>query len=190
MSICWFWLLFGIVLWLILLRFPDEDGVADLDFSWRLCLAHFCKHRARAGVDYIWTYGPLGYFTTTAYDPDLFWLKYLWEIALRRYPGRFIRRVSARCCLLFAVIADRLWLRSPRGGGERCRIRYILGGHCAGRGGCRWPPSEFGAEVVAAASAFLAIIAMCKFTFLYARRCGMVGAHRGGTGRASKRPTS
>src|SRR5262249_35254198 len=47
------------------------------------CLGHFLKHRSQAGVDYVWSYGPLGYFTTAAFDPDLFAARVAWELVVK-----------------------------------------------------------------------------------------------------------
>jgi hypothetical protein len=71
-----------LVLWISLLSFPTFVAGDSLDQSWQQCLGYFLRHRLQAGIDYIFTYGPLGYFTTTAYDPDLFWPKFAWELSL------------------------------------------------------------------------------------------------------------
>ena len=91
----WLWLVFACVLWLKFLRFPVEDTAPDLDFSWKLSLASFFKQRAHAGVDYVWTYGPLGYFTTDTYDSDLFWLKYVWEMIFAAVLAGLFTRLGA-----------------------------------------------------------------------------------------------
>lgn len=70
-------------LWVAFLALPDYGWGVGLDDSWEQALGFFLKGRAHAGRDYIFTFGPLGYFFTTAYDPDLFWAKYAWEIFLK-----------------------------------------------------------------------------------------------------------
>jgi hypothetical protein len=158
----WFWLLFAVILWLSLLRFPAPDDNADIDFSWRLCLAHFCKHQARAGVDYIFTYGPLGYFTTDAYDPDLFWWKYAWELAF-----------AGVLAALFAGLGSLL----PAG---PLRVGYVFVLVCLLEAlpDSLYPPAIVLAVLlplraervprgtVAAAGAFVALIGLSKFTYL------------------------
>jgi hypothetical protein len=74
----------AVALWLSLLDFPSfVAGGDDLDASWQQALGHFLTHRFQAGADYLFTYGPLGYFYTTAYDPALFWYKFAWELAFK-----------------------------------------------------------------------------------------------------------
>src|SRR5437773_11936289 len=73
--------LFLLILWIALLDFPRfVVGGSTLDGSWEQALGYFMAHRAQAGVDYVFTYGPLGYFDTNAYEPSLFWWKYAWEV--------------------------------------------------------------------------------------------------------------
>jgi hypothetical protein len=75
-------------LWLALLDFPKFVAGPELDRSWQQALGYFCTHRLQAGVDYIFTYGPLGYFTAggaglPVYDAELFWPKYAWEVLIK-----------------------------------------------------------------------------------------------------------
>ncbi len=70
-------------MWAALMEFPSHVAGPQLDSSWAQSLAHFCKHRFQAGQNYIFTYGPLGYFITPNYDADLFWFKIAWEIVLK-----------------------------------------------------------------------------------------------------------
>jgi hypothetical protein len=67
-------LLFG-CLWLALLDFPRLVAAQRIDESWNRCLGHFVSNRSQCGVDYVWTYGPLGYFVHPVYVADLFWWK-------------------------------------------------------------------------------------------------------------------
>jgi hypothetical protein len=72
----------AMVAWIGLLDLPVR--VQGTDPSWQLPLGYFFRNRFQAGVDYIFTYGPLGYFLPTeSYDPHLYWLKYIWEIAIK-----------------------------------------------------------------------------------------------------------
>jgi hypothetical protein len=72
----------ALALWVGLLDFPKATPPTDLDFSWSLALGHFLKNRRQAGADYFFSYGPLGYLVTPVYDPDLFGLKFGWEVAV------------------------------------------------------------------------------------------------------------
>ncbi len=63
--------------------FPETIAAADLDPSWVQSLGHFFKNRRQIGVDYIFTYGPFGFFIHRTYDADLFWISYAWEVVLK-----------------------------------------------------------------------------------------------------------
>ena len=69
-----------VAVFMALLFFPWPYHDRLLDDGWSLALAHFMGVRARAGVDYVFTYGPLGYLAVPALIPGLFTLKYLWSI--------------------------------------------------------------------------------------------------------------
>jgi hypothetical protein len=73
----------GGLLWISLLDFPDRVASDHLDTSWARALGYCLTHRLQAGTDYLFTYGPLGYFTTPVYDPDLFWWRYGWEVVVK-----------------------------------------------------------------------------------------------------------
>jgi hypothetical protein len=77
--------LIAAAMWLRFLVFPGALGGAegDVDLSWNQAYAYFLKNHAQAGKDYVFTYGPLGYFQTDLYDADLFWHKVAWELVLR-----------------------------------------------------------------------------------------------------------
>ena len=84
----------GLLNWIALPR-PSGHGRRQ-DPSWELALAHFLRNKFQAGIDYIYTYGPLGYVLTATYDRSLYWLKYGWELSIK---------------LLFVVV---LWKISQR----------------------------------------------------------------------------
>lgn len=72
-----------ILLWLSLLTFPSPNPQAlDIDASWQLVLAHAFQHSWQAGVNYIFTYGPLGYFVlkNPNYEANLFYPTVFWGI--------------------------------------------------------------------------------------------------------------
>jgi hypothetical protein len=94
----------GGVLWISLLDFPTLVAADDLDPSWARALGYCLTQRWQAGSDYLFTYGPLGYFTTPVYDPDLYWWRYLWEVGIKLLlAGLFLR-------LLLGL--PRWWLRA------------------------------------------------------------------------------
>ncbi len=73
-----------LVAWLTLLDFQLLNPLPrGLDDSWEQALGYCYKHRLQAGADYLFTYGPLGYFLHRAYDPDLYWHKLGWELAVK-----------------------------------------------------------------------------------------------------------
>ncbi len=74
---------FFLLLWISLLDLPHNIASVGNDTSWQRCLGYFLTHRFQCGVDYVWTYGPLGYFVNIVYDTDLFWWKYAWELAVK-----------------------------------------------------------------------------------------------------------
>ena len=66
------------------LEFPSYAAPGDhLDSGWQQTLGYFLRQRSQAGVDWIFTYGPLGYFATTVYDSELFWWKFAWELIFK-----------------------------------------------------------------------------------------------------------
>lgn len=105
----------GLAAWLTLLDFrlvnPLPRGVDD---SWAQALGYCYKHRLQAGADYLFTYGPFGYFLHRAYDPDLYWQKLGWELAVKlaftltllqllaAYPSWIARMVAYSALLLSA----------------------------------------------------------------------------------------
>ncbi|HXG13454.1 MAG TPA: hypothetical protein VNK04_27090 [Gemmataceae bacterium] len=85
-----------LLLWVVLLDFPTFTAGPALDHSWQQALGYFLKNRLQAGTDYIFTYGPLGYFYTRAYDPDLFGPKYAWELIIKMAIALAVVRVGSR----------------------------------------------------------------------------------------------
>jgi hypothetical protein len=68
-----------VLLWLSFLTFPGPQAL-EIDASWQLVLAHAVQQHWQAGVDYIFTYGPLGYFALNNpnYEANLFYQAVLW----------------------------------------------------------------------------------------------------------------
>jgi hypothetical protein len=73
----------GLLTWLAFLHYPVFVASEGCDASWSQALGYFLKHHMQAGKDYIFTFGPLGYFYTQAYDSDLFAYKFLWEVGIK-----------------------------------------------------------------------------------------------------------
>gem|GEM_PF-856734 len=63
------------------LNFPSPK-IVNLDTSWQQVLAHAFKHQWQAGIDYIFTYGPLGYLSlkNPSYEAVLFYPATVWWI--------------------------------------------------------------------------------------------------------------
>lgn len=93
-----------VVLWIALLDFPVVGAHGPLDDSWQEAYGYCFKHRLQAGVDYIFTFGPLGTFYTSAYDPDLFVCKLIWELIFKLVLALVILRVARFSGRLPAVI--------------------------------------------------------------------------------------
>ncbi len=85
-----------LLLWGRFLLFPSLVAGAGLDPSWMQVLGHFYKTGAQAGTDYIFTYGPLGYFASAAHDPDLYWPRYAWELIVKLAAAVVITLTLAR----------------------------------------------------------------------------------------------
>ena len=64
-----------IACWISLLDFPAPMFV-DVDTSWQQFFGYAFKQKLQAGVDYLFTYGPLSYFflKNPPYDSELFWI--------------------------------------------------------------------------------------------------------------------
>jgi hypothetical protein len=75
--------LLTIALALTFLAFPEAIATTDLDESWVQSLGYFFKNQRQIGVDYVFTYGPLGFFIHRSYDADLFWHCYAWELIIK-----------------------------------------------------------------------------------------------------------
>jgi hypothetical protein len=87
----------GLAVWLTLLDFHlVNPSPRSLDGSWEQALGYFFKHQFQAGADYVFTAGPLGYFPYRAYDADLFWYKFAWELVVKlAFAVTFCRLLAA-----------------------------------------------------------------------------------------------
>jgi hypothetical protein len=96
----------AIAVFIATLRFADALPGPGLDMSWCQALTYFYKHNCQAGADYLFTYGPLGFLLTCLHDPDVFWLRFVWEVVMKavlaasfaalwiRLPGRALPAAS------------------------------------------------------------------------------------------------
>jgi hypothetical protein len=68
--------------WLSTIYFGTPTASDALDPSWIQSLGYTFKHNFQAGVDYIFTFGPLGYFynANANYDADLFYIFIAWHL--------------------------------------------------------------------------------------------------------------
>lgn len=72
------------LIWLSFLSFGLPVATESADASWTQALGYALKHGLQAGVDYVFTFGPLGYLSQPAasYDADLFYTFITWQIIL------------------------------------------------------------------------------------------------------------
>jgi hypothetical protein len=90
------------LLWLSFFSFPSPKMI-NLDTSWQQLLAYTFQHHWQAGVDYIFTYGPLGYFSlkNPSYQADVFYPTIAWWLV-----------TSSLLSLIFLAVGSKLhhWL--------------------------------------------------------------------------------
>jgi hypothetical protein len=109
-----------LLFWISLLKFPDYVFHIGPDESYEQALGFFLRNRMQAGVDYIFTYGPLGYFYSRAYHPDLYWYKYSWEVFIKAVLALvsvavFARQPGALVKSLFVLVFSVYLLADPQG---------------------------------------------------------------------------
>ncbi|MCY2958989.1 MAG: hypothetical protein NTY35_02400 [Planctomycetota bacterium] len=69
-----------VTFWLMQALVPLEVAADGLDHSWAQGLGYALTHGLRAGHDWMFTAGPLGYFNSGSYDAGLFWTRMaVWE---------------------------------------------------------------------------------------------------------------
>ena len=154
--------LFALAHWLTHVSLPGPMADAGLDPSWQQSLGHALRERMRFGVDLRFTYGPLGYFLFAPYDAQLYWIKCLvFEVALRLFAAVFVALCLARtkswlarfafafAALLFAAPPD-AWAFAT----IACAVAWMFAR----------PERRAGLE--ASALLLLAILSLCKFTYM------------------------
>jgi hypothetical protein len=68
---------FAVLVWLLSLEPTESKAVLDLDAAWQAVLARNCELGKRAGVDWVFTYGPMGQFDVGVHSAPLFWVQRL-----------------------------------------------------------------------------------------------------------------
>ena len=155
------WAVFFVLTFLHLLRFPTEIHGPGLDQSWQQCLGYFLTHRFQAGVDYIWTYGPLGYFATQSYDGALFWWKYAWEVLVNLMLAGFLTCLGMSLSSRLLQIGYVLVVLSVEPRWDTYYLVAII-----------WPvvlvlrAEKARSAVLAALGVWLAVVGLVKFTWL------------------------
>jgi hypothetical protein len=150
-----------VALWARFLVFPTTVAASGLDPSWMQALGYFYRTRAQAGTDYVFTYGPLGFFATQVHDGALYWQRYAWELvvklaaavtitaALTRLPDRGLTLLGAVLVLVLVPYHfDTIYLVTLLAAGA-----LLIEGACLGR---PW---------ACAPVPLLALLAMTKFTY-------------------------
>lgn len=138
--------------------------------GWQAALAHGFRHRWRAGVDYVFTYGPLGALTTRAFDPAVFPLRLAWEVGLAAVaagvavtPLRANRPWRVRLLLVIVLTIGRALA------GWECKALLVMAGLVVLLLDRPWPSRK----VAAATLGLFAVLALTKFTlFVHAAVLG------------------
>src|SRR5262245_25438751 len=134
---------------LVLVRFtpPRAEFSINLDDSWRKAFTYFHSRGFQAGVDYVFTYGPLAHLEIGTYSEDQFWTRVLaWQLGFgslaallvvdlaRRIPSRAGRGLFTLLSLLAAQVSESWWSLAIACAGlwllddvHRSRARLALG---------------------------------------------------------------
>lgn len=155
------WFAGGAVLAAFLLDFPYAPSGRFLDAGWALAFGHFLKARQQAGVDYTFTYGPLGFLAVPAFMPGLFWLKYAWAIVFAVVASVVATKLMVRMpSAVLAVCWFWLTLRVlPHS--ETLYIALLVGAPLLHLLDDDWSPRS-----LSFTCALLALLGLVKFTFL------------------------
>lgn len=73
----------AVIAFFTMTRLPNDIVNSNLDVSWQEAFCYFATHRFLAGVDYIFTYGPMAYLTVSNYSAPLFTPRLIWEIVTK-----------------------------------------------------------------------------------------------------------
>ena len=155
------WAVLAAALWIALLRFPVVSDIVSTEDGWKSGLGILLLRRAQAGTEWIFTYGPLGFFLQATHVPGLFAARWIFEcvgkgalVLLAVGVVRRERRIGLRVALL-AVLAC-LPLSDD---GAAFEILVVLAGF-------RLLGSEAGRWTRSAIALVLATLALVKFSLL------------------------
>lgn len=101
---------FALLLWLTRFSPIEAPATPELDASWAQALGYALVHGMQFGVDVVFTYGPLGWFAHSAWEPTLEpWKLWFFEVAFRlALTGFFVHALTrvrgAIEKLLFALV--------------------------------------------------------------------------------------
>src|SRR5262245_50382803 len=134
---------------LVLVRFkpPRAEWSINLDHSWRQVYPYFHARGLQAGVDYVFTYGPLAHLEVGTFLAEQFWTRVLvWQLGFgslvalllvglaRRIPTALERGLFTLLVLLAAPAAQAWWSLVMAGvcvwlldDARRSRVRLALG---------------------------------------------------------------
>jgi hypothetical protein len=154
--------LLAVLLALGRMRFVHAIAGPNIDASWHQSLGRALLEGRRFGVEVQFTYGPLGYFPVSPYEPALYWTKIAaYEIALRlacagfvalaiaRVPGAVERVLCALVALLMPTTIDQ-WA-------------FLV---VTSIGCWYFARPERGALHESLGTAVLVVLSLCKFTWL------------------------
>jgi hypothetical protein len=138
----------GLLCWLSRVSLPHASATVELDPTYAEALGTALKQGLRFGREIVFTSGPLAYFTSSPYDPELYAAKFwLWEVLFGALVAallfwRLARRGTwldigvGALVLIFLPVADDAWLfaigltacdlgLSAEVGGSERRIRAL-----------------------------------------------------------------
>lgn len=152
----------ALVLWITRFSPTEAPATPELDPSWAQALGWALAHHLQFGVDVVFTYGPLGWFAHSAWQPELVgWKLWFFEVAFRLTLAGFLVHAWLRLRgplekLLFALL-----LVVPDPGIEAFYFAAIV---CLGA--WRIEARERSALARTPALLLLAIIACIKFSYM------------------------
>ena len=156
------WTLVVLAIWLARMILPEQIAVVGLDLSWGKALAVAHERGLRLGTDYVFTSGPLGYFSTSAFHESLWWEKVLGfevvfkltAVVLTVLAARAIAGPLARGAYVLLLFAVPMWFDSFALLAISASIALLFASRARGL------------PLAVAALGVLATLALVKFTFL------------------------
>jgi len=96
------------LLYLSMLNIPSRIATTNLDQSWAQCLSYFYEKGFQPGIDYIFTYGPLGWLRTGAFNSFLFTSSLLLKSTLLIiyviFLQRLLKKMESKSLQIFTVL--------------------------------------------------------------------------------------